>query len=73
MANFYPPGFENKRTVVAIDFDGVIHMEVTKTDKYGHRHPTFSRCDYPTIKFDKIIDLIKTYHQNNYKIGRAHV
>jgi hypothetical protein len=25
MANFYPPGFENKRTVIAIDFDGVIH------------------------------------------------
>jgi hypothetical protein len=25
MANFYPPGFENKKTVIAIDFDGVIH------------------------------------------------
>ena len=25
MANFYPPGFENKRKTVAIDFDGVIH------------------------------------------------
>jgi len=25
MANFYPPGFENKKTVIAIDFDGVLH------------------------------------------------
>ena len=25
MANFYPPGFENKRKTVAVDFDGVIH------------------------------------------------
>jgi hypothetical protein len=25
MANFYPPGFKNNKTVVAIDFDGVIH------------------------------------------------
>jgi 5'(3')-deoxyribonucleotidase len=25
MANFYPPGFETKKTVIAIDFDGVIH------------------------------------------------
>lgn len=25
MANFYPPGFESKKTVIAIDFDGVIH------------------------------------------------
>jgi len=25
MANFYPPGFENQLTVVAIDFDGVLH------------------------------------------------
>jgi hypothetical protein len=25
MANFYPPGFETSRKVVAIDFDGVIH------------------------------------------------
>ena len=25
MANFYPPGFETTRKVVAIDFDGVIH------------------------------------------------
>ena len=25
MANFYPPGFENKKQNLAIDFDGVIH------------------------------------------------
>lgn len=25
MANFYPPGFETERKVLAIDFDGVIH------------------------------------------------
>ena len=25
MANFYPPGLENKKKIVAIDFDGVIH------------------------------------------------
>jgi 5'(3')-deoxyribonucleotidase len=25
MANFSPPGFENQSTVVAIDFDGVLH------------------------------------------------
>jgi 5'(3')-deoxyribonucleotidase len=25
MANFYPPGFENKVKSIAIDFDGVIH------------------------------------------------
>jgi hypothetical protein len=25
MANFYPPGFETKKAVIAIDFDGVIH------------------------------------------------
>lgn len=25
MANFYPPGFQTTRKVVAIDFDGVIH------------------------------------------------
>ena len=25
MANFYPPGFETTRKVVAIDFDGVLH------------------------------------------------
>lgn len=25
MANFYPPGFDTTRKVVAVDFDGVIH------------------------------------------------
>ena len=25
MANFYPPGFENEKQNLAIDFDGVIH------------------------------------------------
>ena len=25
MANFYPPGYEEQLTVVAIDFDGVLH------------------------------------------------
>ena len=25
MANFYPPGFETTKKVVAIDFDGVLH------------------------------------------------
>jgi 5'(3')-deoxyribonucleotidase len=25
MANFYPPGFENKKKSIAIDFDGVLH------------------------------------------------
>lgn len=25
MANFYPPGFENEKKNLAIDFDGVIH------------------------------------------------
>jgi hypothetical protein len=25
MANFYPPGFENEKSNLAIDFDGVIH------------------------------------------------
>jgi 5'(3')-deoxyribonucleotidase len=25
MANFYPPGFENEKKNIAIDFDGVIH------------------------------------------------
>lgn len=25
MANFYPPGFENEKLNLAIDFDGVIH------------------------------------------------
>lgn len=25
MANFYPPGFENNKKCIAIDFDGVIH------------------------------------------------
>jgi 5'(3')-deoxyribonucleotidase len=25
MANFYPPGFETSRKIVAVDFDGVIH------------------------------------------------
>lgn len=25
MANFYPPGFENEKRNLAIDFDGVIH------------------------------------------------
>ena len=25
MANFYPPGFQKGKTILAIDFDGVIH------------------------------------------------
>lgn len=25
MANFYPPGFEQNKPIIAVDFDGVIH------------------------------------------------
>jgi len=32
MANFYPPGFENEKQNLAIDFDGVIH----NSDKGWH-------------------------------------
>ena len=51
---------------VGFDFDGVIHTEVTKADKYGQRHPI---CfNNPKTKFDKIIKLINLYHKNNYNI-----
>lgn len=53
---------------VAFDFDGVIHTEVTLTDKNGIRHPINGLNYIPKNPFNKIIDLIKIYHKNKYNI-----
>lgn len=53
---------------VAFDFDGVIHTEVTLADKNGQRHPVKGLNYIPETPFNKIIDLIKFYHQNKYNI-----
>lgn len=53
---------------VAFDFDGVIHIEVTLADKNGQRHPIKGLNYIPKTPFNKIIDLIKIYHENGYNI-----
>ena len=53
---------------VGFDFDGVIHVDVGPTDKYGQRHPTIPFNKIPQNKFNKIIDLIKIYDKYNYII-----
>jgi len=53
---------------VAFDFDGVIHTEVTLTDGNGQRHPNKGLNYIPKTPFNKIIDLIKIYHENKYNI-----
>lgn len=58
----------NKIKNVGFDFDGVIHTDVSKTDKYGQRHPTIPWNSPGINKFNEIIDLIHFYHKNNYNI-----
>ncbi len=53
---------------VGFDFDGVIHTEVTHTDRNGQRHPEKGLYALPEKPFNKIIKLIKLYHQNKYNI-----
>lgn len=53
---------------IGFDFDGVIHMDVTETDNYGQRHPSCGLYRIPKTPFNKIIDLIKIYHNNGYNI-----
>jgi acid phosphatase class B len=53
---------------IGFDFDGVIHIDVTETDKFGQRHPNCGLYRIPKTPFDKIINLIKVYHINAYNI-----
>ena len=53
---------------VGFDFDGVIHIDVSKTDEFGNRHPTIPWTSVGINKFDKIIDLIYFYNKHNYNI-----
>jgi acid phosphatase class B len=53
---------------VAFDFDGVIHTEVTMTDRNGQRHPIKGLYYIPKTPFNKIINLIKIYYENKYNI-----
>ena len=53
---------------VGFDFDGVIHINVTKSDHNGQRHPSIPFNMIPTKPFHKIIDLIKIYHEYKYNI-----
>ena len=54
---------------VAFDFDGVIHVDVSPTSKTGNRHPIFPRhLPFAPNKFEKIINLIHIYHENNYNV-----
>ncbi len=54
---------------VAFDFDGVIHVDVAPTNKYGNRSPTFPN-HFPAApnQFKKIIKLIHKYHEHNYNV-----
>ncbi len=53
---------------VAFDFDGVIHTQVTNTDKYGQRHPVIGLYAIPENPFNKIINLINIYNKHGYNI-----
>jgi hypothetical protein len=53
---------------VAFDFDGVIHKDVSKTDKTGNRHPTIPFNEISKNPFQKIIELIKIYKSLNANI-----
>ena len=53
---------------VGFDFDGVIHIDVTKHDNFGQRHPSIPFNHIPSNPFNKIINLIKLYYKYNCKI-----
>lgn len=53
---------------VAFDFDGVIHKDVSKTDRTGNRHPIIPFDEISKNPFHKIISLIKIYKRANSHI-----
>ena len=53
---------------VGFDFDGVIHINVTQSDRYGQRHPSIPYNEIPNDPFYRILNLIKLYHAYDYNI-----